>query len=58
MKCLCLKQPFADLLTHGEKTMELRKWNTSFRGQFLIHASKKIDVNACERLDIDSNSLT
>jgi len=26
MKCLSLKQPFADLLDHGEKTIELRKW--------------------------------
>ena len=32
MKCLSLKQPFADLLVLGEKTIELRKWNTKFRG--------------------------
>jgi hypothetical protein len=53
MKCLSLKQPFADLLALGEKTVELRKWNTKFRGKFLIHASKNIDIEACERLDID-----
>ena len=53
MKCLSLKQPFADLLAFGEKTIELRKWNTKFRGKFLIHASKNIDREACERLDID-----
>ena len=58
MKCLSLKQPFADLLALGEKTIELRKWNTNFRGEFLIHASKKIDVNACERLDIDNDNLS
>ena len=58
MKCLSLKQPFADLLAHGEKTIELRKWNTSFRGDFLIHASKNIDIESCERLDIDTNKLT
>ena len=57
MKCLSLKQPFADLLALGEKTIELRKWNTKFRGKFLIHASKNIDKEACERLDIDIEKL-
>jgi predicted transcriptional regulator len=58
MKCLSLKQPFADLLALGEKTVELRKWKTKFRGKFLIHASKNIDKEACERLDIDIDKLT
>ena len=58
MKCLSLKQPYADLLAFGEKTIELRKWNTRFRGEFLIHASKNIDIQACERLDIDIDKLT
>jgi hypothetical protein len=39
MKCLSLKQPYAELLISGKKTIELRKWNTSFRGKFLVHAS-------------------
>jgi hypothetical protein len=58
MKCLSLKQPFADLLALGEKIVELRKWNTRFRGDFLIHASKNIDEDACERLDIDIDTLS
>ena len=57
MKCLSLKQPFADLLSLGEKTVELRKWNTKFRGKFLVHASKSIDKEACKRLDIDIDKL-
>ena len=57
MKCLSLKQPFADLLALGEKTIELRKWHTKFRGKFLVHASKNIDKEACERLDIDIDNL-
>ncbi|MEK6760529.1 MAG: ASCH domain-containing protein [Nanoarchaeota archaeon] len=40
MKALSLKQPFAELVVSGKKTIELRKWNTKFRGEFLIHASK------------------
>lgn len=40
MKCLSLKQPWAELIVSGKKTIELRKWNTHFRGEFLVHASK------------------
>lgn len=39
MKALSLKQPWAELIVSGKKTIELRKWNTHFRGEFLIHAS-------------------
>jgi len=42
MKC-SLKQPVAELLVSGKRTVELRKWNTKFRGKFLIDASKKIE---------------
>jgi hypothetical protein len=40
------------------KDIELRKWNTSFRGEFLIHASKTIDIESSERLDMNSNKFT
>jgi len=40
MKTLSLKQPWAELVVSGKKKIELRKWNTKFRGDFLIHASK------------------
>ncbi len=40
MKALSLKQPFAELILQGKKRIELRKWNTNFRGEFLIHSSK------------------
>lgn len=40
MKALSLKQPFAELILQGKKKIELRRWNTKFRGKFLIHASK------------------
>lgn len=43
MKALSLKQPFAELILQGRKIIELRKWNTKFRGEFLIHASKSVD---------------
>jgi predicted transcriptional regulator len=46
MKALSLKQPFAELILQGRKKIELRKWNTKFRGEFLIHASKIPDKQA------------
>lgn len=52
MKCLSISQPFADLIISGKKTIELRKWNTNFRGEFLIHAPIKIKVEDCKRLKI------
>jgi ASCH domain-containing protein len=58
MKCLSLKQPYAELLVSGKKTIKLRNWNTSFRGKFLVHASKNIDIERSEALGIDHNKLT
>ena len=46
MKVLSLKQPFAELILQGKKKIELRRWNTKFRGDFLIHASKIPDKKA------------
>ncbi len=49
MKVLSLKQPYAELVVSGEKTIELRKWNTKFRGNFLIHASLTPDKKAMKK---------
>jgi len=49
MKVLSLKQPFAELILQGKKKIELRKWNTKFRGEFLIHASKNPDEKAMKK---------
>ena len=57
MKCLSLRQPFADLLVSGKKTIELRKWNTNFRGRFLIHVSKNVNKEKCKSLGIDHTKL-
>ncbi|MDE1814138.1 MAG: ASCH domain-containing protein [Thaumarchaeota archaeon] len=57
MKCLSVSQPYADLIINGKKTIELRTWNTKFRGEFLIHAPIKIKDNVCKKLGIDRSSL-
>ena len=58
MKCLSVSQPFADLIISGKKTIELRKWNTNFRGEFFIHAPIKIRVKDCKRLKITKKLVT
>jgi hypothetical protein len=40
---LSLKQPWATLLAHGRKTIEVRRWRTRFRGTLLIHAAQISD---------------
>jgi hypothetical protein len=40
---LSLKQPWAALLAHGRKTIEVRRWPTARRGRVLIHAARVPD---------------
>ncbi len=49
MKVLSIKQPFAELILQGKKKIELRKWNTKFRGEFLVHTSKNSDKQAMKK---------
>ncbi|MBU2612446.1 MAG: ASCH domain-containing protein [Nanoarchaeota archaeon] len=57
MKALSLKQPFAELIVSGKKTIELRKWRTNFRGKFLVHASKIPDKKAMKKFGFDKLPL-
>jgi len=58
LKCLSVSQPFADLIITGKKIIELRNWNTNFRGEFLIHAPIKIRINDYDRLKIKKKLVT
>ena len=58
MKALSLIQPWADLILSGKKTIELRTWNTNFRGEFLIHASQKEDEPAILKYGNDYTGIT
>ena len=57
MKALSLKQPFAELILQGKKKIELRKWNTKFRGKFLIHASKIPDKKSMQKFNFNELPL-
>jgi hypothetical protein len=49
MKALSLKQPWAELVVSGRKTIEIRKWNTKYRGEFFVHASLNTNSEACKK---------
>ena len=57
MKTLSLKQPWAELILQGRKKIEIRKWNTSFRGEFLIHASKNSDAGGMKKFGFEEGEL-
>lgn len=40
MKALSIKQPWANMIASGEKTIETRTWSTDYRGPLLIVSSK------------------
>lgn len=56
-KALSVSQPFAHMIANGRKTVELRNWNTSFRGEFFIHAPTRNRVKDCNALGIDEKTL-
>lgn len=43
MKAITIQQPFATLIAEGFKKYEFRTWKTSYRGDILIHAGKRVD---------------
>ncbi|MHB0857119.1 MAG: ASCH domain-containing protein [Anaerolineae bacterium] len=43
MKCLSVRQPWAQLIVIGEKDVENRTWRTNYRGPLLIRASLRMD---------------
>ena len=40
MKALSVKQPWANLIAAGDKTIETRRWATEYRGDLLIVSTK------------------
>ncbi len=44
-KALSLKQPIANWVMEGKKTIETRKWTTPYRGDIVICSSQKPDIH-------------
>jgi hypothetical protein len=46
-KAISLKQPWANLVAAGKKTIETRKWSTKYRGDLIICSSQKPEIEPC-----------
>lgn len=44
VKAISLKQPWANLIADGKKTIETRKWATKYRGDLVICSSLKPEI--------------
>ncbi len=53
MKALSIRQPWAELILQGRKTIELRTWQTNYRGRIAIHASQTVREEACVAYGVD-----
>lgn len=53
MKALSFRQPWADLILCGKKTLEVRSWKDGYRGTILVHVSKNVDRADLQRLGVE-----
>lgn len=57
MKAISLRQPWADLILQGRKTLELRSWQVSHRGTLAIHVSQTVEREACQAFGMDPDRI-
>jgi hypothetical protein len=50
---LSIRQPWAELIVRGSKTMEIRSWTTRYRGPLYIHAAKHYDLELERRFGLN-----
>lgn len=48
MKALTVKQPYAEHIMRGTKTVENRSWQTPYRGRLVIHTGIRYDEGGFE----------
>lgn len=58
MKTLSVRQPWAELIVQGRKTLELRTWTIRYRGPLAIHASQTVERAACQAHGLDPDQVT
>lgn len=57
MKALSVRQPWAELILRGRKTVELRTWKVHYRGPLLIHAAAVRRPERVHQLGLDPDAL-
>lgn len=58
VKALSFRQPWAELVLQGKKTLDLRTWSTRHRGSLAIYASQTVEKEACRAHGLDPDQLT
>jgi len=53
MKAISIQQPFAFEILSGQKTIEVRSWDTTYRGDLLVCSSKKPAFSREEMEDLE-----
>lgn len=54
LPALSIKQPWAELVLSGQKTIEIRKWSTEYRGPVWLHTGRDPDEAAMTRFGLTS----
>lgn len=57
MKALSFRQPWAELILQGRKTLDLRTYTRDYRGPLAIHASLEVERAACVQHGLDPDTL-
>lgn len=57
-KALSFRQPWADLVLEGRKSLDLRTWSTKYRGTLAVYASSEIEREACKAHGMDPSALS
>lgn len=57
MKTLSFHQPRAEQIVRGEKTVDIRSWQTAYRGPLAIHATAERREARCRDLGFDPEAL-
>lgn len=58
VKALSFRQPWADLVVAGKKSLDLRTWTTAYRGPLAVYASNTVDEEASRAQGMDPGRLT
>ena len=58
LAALSIRQPWAELILQGRKTIEVRTWATQHRGELWLHAGAVRDGRALRRFDLPAADLT
>lgn len=51
---ISIRQPWAELILAGKKTVELRTYDTKYRGEIWLHTGQKVDEVGMEQFKLEN----